>query len=123
MCQQVSAMNCFSQLCAAPLPAGEDDGFMTNATFEALTTAKAASETNKGNALLNFEALQRCVAEEVMPYLNIYCFDNAALGEGEETHELLLEWMDSHENEEIKKMANYFGVRRRPIILNVLSQL
>ena len=91
----------------------EDDNFMVGAGWDLLTTSKAASEDNKGNSELNFKVLLAEVDHDVVAYLNLYCFDNAALGEGYDTHDLLMNWLDEKES----PMTHFYGVRRRPVVV------
>ena len=93
---------------------GKGEGFMVGAGWELLTTSHAVGETNKENADLNFKVLLDRVHHDVLPFLNIYAFDNAALGEGDETHDLLMVWLEDKGS----KWTHFFGVKREPIIIN-----
>ena len=93
---------------------GKGKGFMVGAGWELLTTSHAVGETNKENADLNFKVLLERVHHDVLAFLNIYAFDNAALGEGDETHDLLMVWLEDKGS----KWTHFFGVKREPIIIN-----
>ena len=70
-----------------------DENFMVDVGWDLLTTSKAASEDNKGNSELNFKVLLAEIDHAVPVHPNLYCFDNAALCEDRDTHDLLMSWL------------------------------